>query len=695
VDGKGWRSGAPVERKKLNQWVLKITAYADDLLSALAALPRWPDKVRTMQQNWIGKSQGANVDFKLSHSDEKIRVFTTRPDTLFGASFVGLSPDHAISEQLSKDNPKIAEFIRQCRAQGTSEAAIEQAEKIGIDTGLKVLHPFTGKELPVWIANFILADYGTGAIFACPAHDQRDLDFARKYNLPVIPVVLPHDADAKTFDVGTEAYTDDGKIYQSDFLNGMDSATAKKRAVAELEKLNAGQGIEIFRLRDWGMSRQRYWGCPIPVVYRVSDGAMVPVPENQLPIKLPEDVTFDQPGNPLDRHPTWKYTTCPETGEPAIRETDTMDTFMDSSWYFARFTDPWNTEKPFDKTIANHWLPVDQYIGGVEHAVLHLLYSRFFTRALSQCGYLDIAEPFAGLFTQGMVTHETFKDSNGNWVLPEATMRDEQGNTVLIDTGKPVTVGRIEKMSKSKKNVVDPQNIIDAYGADAARLFILSDSPPERDLEWTTAGIDGAWRYVNRVHRMIAAAMENIPPAGAAKPNDFSEGAVKLRQTAHRAIDAYGKDIESFALNKAVARVRELTNAIENYLNKNLDPGLRRDDGQGDAWALREAIEIALQLLAPMMPHLAEEMWELLGHTTWLADTSWPQADATLLEDDTVTVAVQVNGKLRATIQLPKNADKAAAEAAALAEPNVQSHLAGAAPKKIIIVPNKIVNLVG
>ncbi|HRJ12822.1 MAG TPA: class I tRNA ligase family protein, partial [Alphaproteobacteria bacterium] len=449
-----------------------------------------------------------------------------------------------------------------------------------------------------------------------------------------------------------------------------------------------------FRLRDWGMSRQRYWGCPIPVVYRVSDGAMVMLPENQLPVQLPEDVDFDAPGNPLDRHPTWKYTTCPETGEPAIRETDTMDTFMDSSWYFARYTDPQNTQKAFDKDIADYWLPVDQYIGGVEHAVLHLLYSRFFTRAMKACGYLSVDEPFAGLFTQGMVTHETFKDANGAWLFPEQVTRDEKGGAVITATGQPATMGRIEKMSKSKKNVVDPQNIIDAYGADAARLFILSDSPPERDLEWTTSGIDGAWRYVNRVHRLISISLDGLPAQGTTKPDAFSEEGLKLRQIAHRAIVSFGNDLENFALNKAVARVRELTNAIED-LNA-LDPASHQKmaNYQNDAWAKREAIEIALQLLAPMMPHLAEELWEAIGNKTWLADTAWPKADETLLEDDTVTVAVQVNGKLRATITLPKDADKATAEAAALAEPNVMKTLNGAQPKKIIIVPNKIVNLV-
>jgi leucyl-tRNA synthetase len=689
VDGKGWRSGAAVERRKLNQWVLKITAYADDLLSALSTLPRWPDKVRTMQENWIGKSQGAHVDWKIVANDKTsardIPVFTTRHDTLYGASFIAIAADHALSLELAANNPALQKFIQDCRALGTSESAIEKAEKLGFDTGITVQHPFDPNwHIPVYVANFVLVEYGTGAVFGCPAHDQRDFEFATKYKLPILPVVIPEGADADFFAHQTEAYTGPGTIQNSKFLDGLSVEDAKKRALAELETLGAGQGVTTYRLRDWGMSRQRYWGCPIPVVYRVSDGAMVPLPADQLPVKLPDDVEFDTPGNPLDRHPTWKYTTCPETGEPAIRETDTMDTFMDSSWYFARFTDPQNEKLPFDKATADYWLPVDQYIGGVEHAVLHLLYARFFTRALTQCGYLNVAEPFAGLFTQGMVTHETFKDAGGAWLFPEQVTRDENGNPVLVAGGAPATVGRIEKMSKSKKNVVDPQLIIDAYGADAARLFILSDSPPERDLEWTVSGIDGAWRYVNRLHRILSGALEILLPVGTAKPAQFSDTATALRQVAHRAVDNYGRDLENFSLNKAVARCRELTNAIEAFKPAN----------DADRWALREAYEIQTQLLAPMLPHLAEEMWELLGHTTWLAETPWPIADAALLEDSTVTVAVQINGKLRATIILPKDADKAAVEAAALAEPNVQKTLAGAAPKKIIIVPNKIVNLV-
>jgi len=699
VDGKGWRSGAPVERRKLNQWVLKITHYADDLLSALATLPRWPEKVRTMQENWIGKSTGAHINWKIADEqtsrrvDERfIPVFTTRQDTLFGASFIAIAADHPLSLELARNNPALQKFITDCRALGTSETAIERAEKLGFDTGLTVAHPFDANwKIPVYVANFVLVEYGTGAVFGCPAHDQRDFEFATKYKLPIRAVVMPDNPN--DLDLNKEAYTGPGMIQNSEFLNGLSVEAAKQRALEEIEKRGAGKGVTIYRLRDWGVSRQRYWGCPIPIVYRVSDGAMVPVPADQLPVKLPEDVDFDQPGNPLDRHPTWKYTTCPETGEPAIRETDTFDTFFESSWYFARFADPFSKDVAFDKQIANYWLPVDQYIGGVEHAVLHLLYARFFTRALSECGYLDHAEPFAGLFTQGMITHETFKDQNGNWLYPEQVMRDEKGNAFLAEGNQaPATVGRIEKMSKSKKNVVDPQSIIDAYGADAARLFILSDSPPERDLEWTTSGIDGAWRYVNRLHRMVTGFISRRADEQTSGRDDdgaSDEVALKLRQAAHRAIAGVNNDLENFHLNKAVARVRELTNQIEDVLK----------DETSSARPLvcssaKEAIEIALQLLAPMMPHVAEELWEAIGHKTWLAETSWPVADATLLEDDSVTIAVQVNGKLRATIQLPKGADKAEAEAAALAEPNVQRALDGAAPKKVIVVPDKIVNLV-
>ena len=683
VDGKGWRSGAPVERRKLNQWFLKITAFAEDLLEGLKTLENWPDKVRLMQENWIGKSSGARLTFDLQNRDEKIEIFTTRPDTLFGASFVAIAPDHPLAHAWAKTNPALQDFIQECSALGTSEAVIEAAEKRGFDTGVKALHPFKPNEtLPVYIANFVLMEYGTGAIFGCPAHDQRDLDFARKYDLPVIPVVLPKNENEKTFAVGTEAYTDAGTIYQSEFLNGLDIESAKKRVIAEIEKLGKGTGTTIYRLRDWGVSRQRYWGCPIPVLYK-KDGTMVPVSEDKLPVTLPEDVTFDQPGNPLDHHPTWKYFTCPTTGEEMLRETDTLDTFFESSWYFARFCDPKNETIGFDKKRAERWLPVDQYVGGIEHAVLHLLYARFFTRALQKCGYLDVAEPFAGLFTQGMVTHETYKDAAGKWLYPQDIIRDEHGNATLED-GTKVSVGRIEKMSKSKKNVVDPAEIIGTYGADAARLFILSDSPPERDLEWTESGIDGAWRFINRLHRLVTQPNAPLIAIDTAQPAAFSSAAKNLRSETHRAIQSVTQDLGRFHMNRAVARLRELSNSINDFKPATPD----------ENWAYREALESLVQLFNPMIPHITEELWQALGRKDILANSAWPSYDENLLVADTITIGVQVNGKLRATIELPQNADKVATEKMALEQENVIRALDGKAPKKVIVVPGKIVNIV-
>ncbi len=684
IDGKGWRTGAPVERRKLNQWFLRISDYAEDLLAGLEGLERWPDKVRLMQENWIGKSQGLQMRFARTDNDEEIEVYTTRPDTLFGASFIALSPDHPLSEQVAENDPEAAAFIRECRALGTSEAAIEQAEKRGYDTRLSVRHPFIeGRTLPVYIANFVLMDYGTGAIFACPAHDQRDLDFARKYDLPVIPVVLPPDAAAADFAIEDEAYTGPGSIFNSDFLDGMSVDDAKAEAIARIEAMGMGQAVTNYRLRDWGISRQRYWGCPIPVVYRVDDGAMVPVPKDQLPVELPADVDFSRPGNPLERHPSWKHTTCPETGRPAIRETDTFDTFFESSWYFARFADPHNAAEGFSRDSAAYWLPVDQYVGGIEHAVLHLLYSRFFTRALRRCGYLDIDEPFAGLFTQGMITHETYQAADGAWLSPAEIDKREDGSAVRLSDGSAVTVGRQEKMSKSKRNTVDPEDIINAYGADAARLFILSDTPPERDMEWTETGLDSAWRYTGRLWRLFEDALDGIPSAGSAPPSEFSDDGKKLRSLAHKTIIGVAEDIDRFALNKAVARCRELSNAIGDFKASN----------DADAWAIREALEILVRLLNPMAPHLTEELWEQLGHTTPLVDTAWPEADETLLAADTIALPVQVNGKKRAVIEVAPDLPKDAVEALALDHPDVARHLNGP-PKKVIVVPGRIVNVV-
>ena len=684
VDGKGWRTGAPVERRKLNQWFLKITDYADDLLSALDGLDRWPDKVRLMQANWIGKSRGARIHFPVQEREDSITVFSTRPDTLYGASFIALAADHPMARALAEGQTGFPEFLRACESVGTSEAAIEQAEKTGFDTGFRAVHPtLPGKTLPVYVANFILMDYGTGAVMGVPAHDQRDLDFARKYGLEVPAVVLPPGADPGSFAIETEAYTGPGQLFNSDILNGMDVEDAKAEIIAHLEKQGSGTGTTVFRLRDWGVSRQRYWGCPIPVVYRESDGAMVPVPEDQLPVELPEDIDFDSPGNPLERHPTWKHTTCPETGEPAIRETDTFDTFFESSWYFARYCDAQNPDRAFDRNRAEYWLPVDQYIGGVEHAVLHLLYSRFFTRALRDCGYLDLDEPFAGLYTQGMVTHQTFKARDGKWLFPSEVVRDESGQWVRVDDGTQITPGRVEKMSKSKKNVVDPQDILNTYGADAARLFILSDSPPDRDLEWSEAGIEGAWRYINKVYRHVMELKPLLARTDAGLPDNLSGKGLELRRAAHKAIAGITHDFEHFHFNKAVARIRELSNAIAGY-----------EAEEGGPEVLREAVEILIRLLGPVTPHVAEELWEQLGHDRLLADTDWPQAEDSLLQSDTVEMAVQVNGKVKATITLPRDADQKQAEQAALADSYIQRAVAGKEIRKVVYVPGRIVNVV-
>lgn len=682
VDGKGWRSGVPVERRKLNQWFLKITDYADELLEEVKKLDRWPEKVRTMQENWIGKSQGMNAEFPINGTDHTLKIYTTRPDTIFGASFFAMAPEHPLTKELCAGKNGFEDFLKACEGLGTSEEAIAQAEKVGFDTGLTITHPFTGAELPLYIANFILMDYGTGAIYGVPAHDQRDHDFATKYNLPITQVVSsPDDTPA----IEKEAYTGPGNMINSEFLDGMESAEAKAAVIAKIEEKGMGSGATVFRLRDWGVSRQRYWGCPVPVVYRESDGACIPVPEDQLPVELPYDITFDKPGNPLDHHPTWKYTTCPETGEPAIRETDTFDTFFESSWYYARYCDPKNDDIGFTKDKSEYWCPVDQYIGGVEHAVLHLLYARFFTKALRDCGYWDVSEPFAGLFTQGMVTHATFSDQDGNFLFPKDVVKDENGTHVHVKTGAEVKVGPSIKMSKSKNNGVDPQDIIDTYGADAARLFILSDSPPERDLEWTEAGIEGSWRFIHKLHRTISGFIPELPAANTDEPNAFSDKALILRRHAHGAMDGVASDIENFHMNKAVARIREFSNAIFAFKPATDD----------EKWALREALEALILLINPMVPHLAEELWSELGHEGLLAEAPWPKADEKLLVEDTITMAVQVNGKVRATITLPKDADETQVREIALGEEGVQKALEGKDIRKFIYVPGRIVNVVG
>jgi len=691
IDGRGWRSGALVEKRKLNQWFLRITDYADDLIDGLKTLDRWPEKVRLMQENWIGKSKGATLWWDIAeapaflpaspegqpnHARDPIEVYTTRPDTLFGASFLALAPDHPLTKAIAEHRPDVAAFVKACAQTGTSEADIEKAEKLGVDLGVRVRHPFDPDQtLPVWAANFVLSTYGSGAIFGCPAHDQRDLDFARKYDLPVTPVVKPEGDE--TVEIGTEAYVGPGRIFNSDFLDGLSVEDAKAAAIARLEASDHGKGATIYRLRDWGVSRQRYWGCPIPIVHCGTCG-VVEVPADQLPVVLPDDVTFDVPGNPLDRHPTWKHVKCPSCGADATRETDTLDTFVDSSWYFARFTDP-TAPAPINPEAANHWLAVDQYIGGVEHAVLHLLYARFVTRALSDAGMLSVREPFAGLFTQGMVVHETYKSQNGNWLTPQEV---EKRDGIWVDRalGQPVVVGDIEKMSKSKKNVVAPQEILDTHGVDAGRLFVLSDSPPERDVQWTPGGVEGASRFVQRVWTLFDG-------FDASAPGDPATDAALLKET-HKAIKAVSDGVEGFRFNSAIAKLYAFVATL-------------RDHDGASGPARREALSALARLIAPFTPHLAEEGWarlhgDGLGETGMVLDAPWPTFDPALAADDEVVLPIQINGKRRGEITMARGADSKAVEAAALANPAIQAYLEaqGQSIRKVIVVPDRIVNLV-
>jgi len=699
IDGKGWRSGAEVEQRELAQWFFKITDFSDELLEAIDGLDNWPEKVRLMQRNWIGRSEGLLVRWELDadtapDGESELQVYTTRPDTLFGASFMAIAADHPLARKAATENAELAAFCEECRRMGTSAAALETAEKRGFDTGIRVKHPFDPDwTLPVYVANFVLMDYGTGAIFGCPSGDQRDLDFANKYGLPVTPVVLPEGADPESFTITDEAYTDDGVMINSRFLDGMPTDKAFEEVASRLEKAELnGQPVAKrkvnYRLRDWGISRQRYWGCPIPMIHCESCG-VVPVPKEDLPVVLPDDVDFDTPGNPLDRHPTWKHVKCPKCGSDARRETDTMDTFVDSSWYFARFTAP-DADTPTIPDIANRWLPVDQYIGGVEHAILHLLYSRFFTRAMRKAGHLDLDEPFKGLFTQGMVVHETFKAEDGRWLAPTEVRIEGSGadrKAFEIETGKPVTIGQLEKMSKSKKNTVSPEEITGSFGADTARWFTLSDSPPDRDVEWTDDGAAGSHRFLQRVWRLVVdnkALIDGIEGKPAREGN-----AAAISKPAHKALKAVGEDIERLAFNRAIARMHELVNELHGAIGK-----LGADASNEEKAAVRDALEILIHAIAPFMPHLAEECWHEIGGTDLVAARSWPDYDPTLVVDNEIVLPVQINGKKRGDLTIARDADKSSIEQAVLELDFVQKALNGAEPRKVIVVPQRIVNVV-
>ena len=690
IEGRGWRSGALVEKRELAQWFLKITAYAEELMQALDGLDQWPEKVRLMQKNWIGRSEGLRFSFALEDEngkllDESLTVYTTRHDTLFGASFCALSADHALARRMAESDPGLQEFRRECAALGTSEESIERAEKKGYRLPIYARHPFIdGLRMPLYAANFVLMGYGEGAIFGCPGHDQRDFDFATKYGLPVIPVVAPNGTDPNQIDVSAGPYLEkdesEAVMINSGFLDGLSVAAAKNEVATRLEHEGRAERKVNYRLRDWGVSRQRYWGCPIPVIHCGTCG-VVPVPKQDLPVTLPDDVTFDKPGNPLDHHPTWKHVPCPVCGKAARRETDTFDTFIDSSWYFARFCSP-RADVPVDRGAAKYWMPVDQYIGGVEHAILHLLYSRFYARAMKKTGHLDIEEPFASLFTQGMVTHETYRTQGGDWVLPAEAAKTAAGWVHTV-TGEPLTIGGIEKMSKSKRNVVDPEAILEQYGADTARWFMLSDTPPERDIEWTESGVEGAWRFTQRIWRLIGESIRQHDPAS----SPDSAAVKELRQWTHRSIAAVTEDISALRFNRAIARIYELSNALSSALQN-------PDRSSAMNAAVSDAARTMVLLMAPMMPHLAEECWKVLGNDSLVVETPWPLALQEFVASDEVTIAVQVNGKRRDEIRLAKGLAAGDVERQVLDLESVKRALDGKPVRKVIVVKDRIANIV-
>ena len=670
VDGRGWRSGVEVHKKKMNGWFLKISDFADELLNQIEYLKEWPEKVKTMQKNWIGKSYGASIKFYIENSSDHIEIFTTRPDTIFGASFVAISPQHKLAKKIARKDAKAADFIEFCQNQSKKEIDIEKADKHGYETNLFVSHPFKKNvKLKIFIANFILIDYGTGAIFGCPAHDQRDYDFAKKYSLDILPVIQTEE---------NLPYTGDGIHINSEFLDNLNTKDAIKLCIEELRKLNIGKEKITYKIRDWGVSRQRYWGCPIPIIF-CNECGEVPVPEEQLPISLPNDINFEKKGNPLDYHPTWKHTKCPMCHKKAIRETDTFDTFFESSWYFARFTDL-NPENAFTEEAIKYWMPVDQYIGGVEHAVMHLLYSRFFMRALKQVNTINVEEPFISLQTQGMVCHQTFKTKNEQWLFPNEIFKKDN-KFFHINTKEPVEAGRMEKMSKSKKNVVDPQQIIENYGADTARFFMLSDSPPNRDMEWSDSGVEGSWRFLNKLWKFVQGLPNNT--SDDKLPLNLSDKQKDLLKNLNESVMEVTKAIDEFHFNIAVATVRSLFNSVSTYeIKDDIDKSL-----------IIHVTKKLLILINPMVPHLAEELWDHLVNEQIIANQSWPKVDLNYIQKDKIKLPIQVNGKVRAVIEIPLNSSEKDIETIALKEKKVLKFLINK-PKKVIIIPNRVINFV-
>jgi leucyl-tRNA synthetase len=670
IDGKGWRSGAVVEKKELNQWFLNITKYSDQLLKSLDNLKGWPEKVRLMQKNWIGKSIGCEIDFVSDFKNTKIKVFTTRPDTIFGASFIAIAPDHPFTESF-KNEKNFQDFKELALKNIGTESSLSKNEKLGFKTPFFVSHPFLYKKIPIYVANFILMDYGTGAIFGCPAHDQRDLEFAKKYDLEIIPVVSPN--KSKSIIINDQAYTEDGYIVNSDFLNDLSVENAKKNIIQKIEEKKIGNSKIIYRLKDWGISRQRYWGCPIPVMYR-EDGKVILVPEKDLPIELPKDIDFRKPGNPLENHPTWKYTKCPETGMKAIRETDTLDTFVDSSWYFLRFCSPKENKGPFNIDEANYWMPVDQYIGGVEHAILHLLYSRFFTLALQDEFKLKASEPFENLFTQGMVCHPTFKTEKGKWVFPKQVL--EKDGSFFLDNKEKVLKGDSQAMSKSKKNIVDPDDIIKIYGADAVRWFILSDSPPDRDIQWSDSGIQGAFKYIQKIWRVC----EKIKIYKKEKEENGNNFLINTNIL----IKEITECIEKFHINVAVAKLYIFLNNLNEEIDKKT---LNEED-------IVNVHKKYLIIISAFIPYIANECWEKITEENNLNSQEWPKIENILLKKDHFDIVIQINGKKRAIINAINNESEENIFSKSLAIKNIKVILEEKNIIKKIFIKNKLLNIV-